>query len=145
MYSLLGAVRTAALILIVLAGLAFGLLSMVLPASAMPGLSRSWHFLVAGAVGVKRHYSGSRLRPGALLVSNHISWLDISVVGSRFPVVFLAKSEIAGWPILGWLVETAGTLFIDRGRGSQQALKELTDSLRGDQSVLIFPEGKTTD
>ena len=145
MYSLIGAVRIAVLLLIMLTGLVAGLLSIVLPASVMPRLSTFWHSLVIGAVGVKCHYSGSQFRSGALLVSNHISWLDISVIGSSFPVVFLANSEIAGWPILGWLIKKAGTLFIERGRGSQQALKELTDSLKGNRSVLIFPEGKTTD
>jgi len=78
-------------------------------------------------------------------VSNHISWLDISVIGSRFPVLFLANSEIASWPILGWLIRRTGTLFIERGKGAGEALKKLSDSLRGNRSVLIFPEGKTTD
>jgi 1-acyl-sn-glycerol-3-phosphate acyltransferase len=145
MYSLIGAARIIALIVIMLIGLVFGLLSMALPANVMPRLSTLWHSLVTSVVGVRCHYSGSRFRTGALLVSNHISWLDISVIGSRVFVVFLAKSEIAGWPILGWLVKMAGTLFIKRGEGSQQALKELTDSLHSNRSVLIFPEGKTTD
>ena len=133
------------LILIALTGLLAGAFSMVLQARAMSRLSILWHSLVVGTVGVKCHFSGSQFRSGALLASNHISWLDISVIGSRLPVLFLAKREIAGWPVLGWLVKKAGTLFIERGRGSQQALNELADSLKNDRSVLIFPEGKTTD
>ena len=79
------------------------------------------------------------------MVSNHISWLDIPVVGSRLPVVFLAKGEIASWPVLGFMTKTAGTLFIERGKGAQDARARLAESLSKKQSVLIFPEGTTTD
>ena len=53
-----------------------------------------------------------------LLVANHISWLDIFVVLASHPSVFVAKSEIRDWPLVGWLCARVGTLFIERGRRS---------------------------
>ncbi len=79
------------------------------------------------------------------MVSNHVSWLDISVIGSELPVIFLAKGEIARWPVLGFIIKTAGTLFIDRGKGAKDANARLSESLSKNRSVLIFPEGTTTD
>lgn len=82
---------------------------------------------------------------GALLVSNHISWLDTLVFGARWPVLFLAKSEVAAWPALGWLARRAGTLFIARGHGAEQATRDIGDALRRGRSVVLFAEGRTTD
>ena len=58
------------------------------------------------------------MRPGggAMLVMNHISWLDIYVVHSQRPARFIAKAEIARWPILGYLTDRTGTIFIERGK-----------------------------
>ncbi|MEN9911743.1 MAG: hypothetical protein RI956_187 [Pseudomonadota bacterium] len=83
----------------------------------------------------------------ALYVSNHISWLDILVIQSVAPVVFVAKSEIKSWPILGWLVTMADTCFINRSRRSTllKVHSTLTTYLQAGQSICIFPEGTTTD
>lgn len=80
-----------------------------------------------------------------LYVSNHISWSDIPVLGGMTPLRFLSKAEVARWPVIGWLAIQAGTLFIQRGGGKAgQARREITDTLRSGQSVLVFPEGTTT-
>ncbi len=83
----------------------------------------------------------------ALFVSNHVSWLDILVLQASAPVVFVAKSEIKSWPVLGWMVALAGTCFIHRER--RTALRgvhiALTAHLLAGQSVCIFPEGTTSD
>jgi 1-acyl-sn-glycerol-3-phosphate acyltransferase len=82
-----------------------------------------------------------------LVVSNHISWMDILALQAAVPVVFVAKSEIKSWPVLGWMVALAGTCFIDRSR--RTALRTvhatLTAHLLANQSICIFPEGTTTD
>lgn len=82
----------------------------------------------------------------ALYVSNHISWLDILSLQATAPVVFVAKSEIKHWPVLGWMVALAGTCFIERDR--RTALRgvhnTLTQHLQAGQSVCIFPEGTTS-
>ncbi|MDJ0832518.1 MAG: lysophospholipid acyltransferase family protein [Gammaproteobacteria bacterium] len=82
---------------------------------------------------------------GSLIVANHISWLDILVLGGLFNVRFLSKSEIRGWPFVGWLSAASGTLFIERGRGSEISNTLITEALRQGDNVLIFPEGTTTD
>lgn len=85
-------------------------------------------------------------REPALWVSNHVSWLDIPVLGSAARVFFLAKAEIENWPIFGKLAKGGGTLFIQRGSGDSIRIKEqITQFLKQDIPVLFFPEATTTD
>jgi len=81
----------------------------------------------------------------ALIVSNHISWLDIFVINALHPCRFVAKAEIRAWPVLGWLVAQAGTVFIARGnrRDLRHIFKGLVDALAQRQRVAFFPEGTT--
>ncbi len=82
----------------------------------------------------------------ALWASNHISWLDIPVVGSIIPTFFLSKAEIANWPVIGWLATTANTLFIERGSGDADAVsKQMAKFLADGYPVVFFPEATTTD
>ena len=78
---------------------------------------------------------------------NHISWFDIPALASQKPLHFLSKSEIKSWPLIGWLAEHAGTLYIERGASgaAQKSLNEITACLKQGYSVVIFPEGTTTD
>lgn len=81
-----------------------------------------------------------------LWVSNHISWLDIPVVGSVAPVFFLSKAEIGEWFIFGKLARAGGTLFIKRGAGDTGSVSDqIADFLKGGSSVVFFPEATTTD
>lgn len=85
-------------------------------------------------------------REPALWVSNHVSWLDIAVLGSGARVFFLAKAEIGKWPLLGKLAKGGGTLFIKRGSGDSIKIKEqITSFLKQDIPVLFFPEATTSD
>lgn len=85
-------------------------------------------------------------RKPALWVSNHISWLDIPVLGSAARVFFLAKAEIANWPCVGKLAKSGGTLFIQRGSGDSARVREqIAQFLQQDIPVLFFPEATTTD
>ena len=140
-----GIVKIFLLCLLVLAGLACSVLSVFLTYGFYQKIARIWHKGVVRAVGVQCEFSGAAPVSGVLVVSNHVSWLDISVVGSKLPVVFLAKGEIEDWPVLGFIIKTGGTLFIDRGKGAKDANARLSESLSKNQSVLIFPEGTTTD
>ena len=89
---------------------------------------------------------GTIPREPALWVSNHISWLDIAVLGSGARVFFLAKAEIEHWPILGNLAKGGGTLFIKRGSGDSVRIREqITEFLKQDIPVLFFPEATTTN
>jgi 1-acyl-sn-glycerol-3-phosphate acyltransferase len=81
-----------------------------------------------------------------LVVANHISWLDIFALNAHHPVRFVAKSEIASWPVLSQMVRGAGTLFIDRHRphDTHRVIQEIARVLGGGDVVAVFPEGTTT-
>ena len=81
-----------------------------------------------------------------LWVSNHVSWTDIALLGQLTPLSFLSKAEVRGWPVAGWLAAKAGSLFIRRGAGDSQMIREqMTRHLQHPLSLLMFPEGTTTD
>lgn len=80
-----------------------------------------------------------------LWASNHISWLDIPVVGSVSPCFFLSKAEIANWPVVGKLAKAAGTLFIERGSGDVGSVgNQIANFMQDGSSVVFFPEATTT-
>ena len=80
-----------------------------------------------------------------LLVSNHISWLDIHVINAFKPVRFVAKSEVRRWPIFGWMAQQLGTVFIrrDSARHARQVVDQMAEVLKV-ESICIFPEGTST-
>jgi lyso-ornithine lipid O-acyltransferase len=84
--------------------------------------------------------------PG-LLVSNHLSYLDIMVYAAARPLLFVAKSEVRHWPLVGILAGLGGTIFVERERSLQvgQAARQIEQSLREGVPVLLFPEGTSSD
>jgi 1-acyl-sn-glycerol-3-phosphate acyltransferase len=82
-----------------------------------------------------------------LIVSNHLSWLDIVVMGSAFPVSFIAKSEVGTWPIIGTFARMQRTVFIDRTRrtATRETHAEMTERLAGGDPLILFAEGTTSD
>ena len=82
-----------------------------------------------------------------LLVANHISWLDIFVLNAHRPARFVAKSELAGWPLAGRLIRGAGTIFVDRERrhDTRRVNHHAAQALAAGDVVAVFPEGTTTD
>lgn len=82
-----------------------------------------------------------------LLVANHISFLDIFVINALLPTGFVAKDDIANWPLIGWLSRRNETVFIARGsrKAAQQTRQQMLDVLDRGRRLAIFPEGTTTD
>ncbi|MCC6074608.1 lysophospholipid acyltransferase family protein [Pseudomonas sp. GCM10022188] len=81
-----------------------------------------------------------------LWLANHVSWVDIAMLGALRPLSFLAKAEVRGWPLAGWLAQQAGTLFIRRGAGEAGDLGgQLAERLRLGSHLVIFPEGTSSD
>jgi 1-acyl-sn-glycerol-3-phosphate acyltransferase len=87
-----------------------------------------------------------RSRP-VLYVSNHVSWVDIVVIGSIGPVAFVAKSEVRKWPLIGITAKIQRTVFVDRARRHQAAgaIGEIIKRLAGGTSVVLFAEGTSSD
>ncbi|RXZ33710.1 1-acyl-sn-glycerol-3-phosphate acyltransferase [Oxalobacteraceae bacterium CAVE-383] len=86
-------------------------------------------------------------RGQALMVANHISWLDIFVINSLEPCRFVAKSDIRGWPLVGWLCAKTGTIFISRGRPRdvRAIYQGLVASIKAGDRIAFFPEGTTAE
>jgi 1-acyl-sn-glycerol-3-phosphate acyltransferase len=109
-------------------------------------LIRRWSARLLGICRVRlERVAGEDSLAHALIVANHISWLDIFVINAVHPCRFVAKAEIRAWPVLGWLVAQAGTVFIARGnrRDLRHIFKGLVDALAERRRVAFFPEGTT--
>lgn len=98
-------------------------------------------------LGVRLQATGATVRPDALLVSNHVSWLDIFVINALAPSAFVSKAEVRNWPVIGWLAARNDTVFLRRGsRGHSRIINaEIGALLDGGRNVAVFPEGTTTD
>ncbi len=83
----------------------------------------------------------------SLLVSNHQSYLDILIIAAHCPTLFVAKSEVSRWPLLGWLAALGGTIFIERANthSNVRAAYRVSRALRQGVNVLVFPEGTTSN
>jgi len=82
-----------------------------------------------------------------IIVANHTSWLDIIIISSFLPVVFVAKHEVASWPFFGWLAQLQRSIFVNRGRRQQvhETINSIAEALIAGEVVGIFPEGTSTD
>ncbi len=80
-----------------------------------------------------------------LIVSNHVSWLDIFLLNSLQPCHFVAKADIRNWPMIGWMSDKAGTIFLARGkqREVRRIYEGLVHQIRDGKRIAFFPEGTT--
>jgi 1-acyl-sn-glycerol-3-phosphate acyltransferase len=110
-------------------------------------IPRLYHGMCRRIFGVRVAVSGrlSDARP-TLFVSNHVSYLDIMVLGSLVGGSFVAKAEIAGWPVFGWLAKLQRSVFVDRQRASTASQGGLIRKrLNAGDSLILFPEGTSGD
>lgn len=114
---------------------------------ALQGFARHWFRLVQRTFGVRQSVSGTPIEGPALVAANHVSWLDIVVLGTHLGACFVSKSEVANWPVIGWLARRGGTLFIHRGRhdSAERIAHDMTARLVRGERLLFFPEGTTSD
>ena len=110
-------------------------------------LKASWAAALLDALGVEVEADLTHAVPGALLVANHISWIDIYVINSALPAAFVSKEEVRHWPLIGWLAAKNDTIFLRRGsRGHAKVINEqVAEVLDKGKHVAVFPEGTTTD
>ncbi|MBU3609293.1 1-acyl-sn-glycerol-3-phosphate acyltransferase [Polynucleobacter wuianus] len=107
-----------------------------------------WSKRLLEIFGIKLIISNPNILPdhSYLLSSNHISWMDIHAINAFKPIRFVAKSEVANWPIFGWMAKQLGTVFIrrDSSRHAHFVVGEMSEVLKS-ESICIFPEGTSTN
>jgi 1-acyl-sn-glycerol-3-phosphate acyltransferase len=108
---------------------------------------RRWSRRLLHLMNIDIRIAGALAHPNVLVVANHVSWLDIFALHAVGPVRFIAKAEIARWPLAGRLVRGVGTLFIERARrrDTHRVNTEVAQALADGDIVAVFPEGTTTD
>jgi 1-acyl-sn-glycerol-3-phosphate acyltransferase len=106
-----------------------------------------WSGRMIDLLGVKLTVTGQAHAGAKLIVANHISWLDIVTLNSVEPSRFVSKAEVGQWPVVGKLVDAAGTLYLvrERRRDAARVLGLMAQALRDGATVAVFPEGTTGD
>jgi 1-acyl-sn-glycerol-3-phosphate acyltransferase len=147
MRSLLAAWRLLRAVLHVLHGMLVMTRFPQLSAAARHERIRWWSAGLLRAVGMTVEVSGVAPRPGAtLVVANHVSWIDIAAIHAAAPHArFVSKADVLAWPLLGWLIKNAGTLFIERERkrDAVRVVHAMAEALQAGDTVAVFPEGTT--
>ncbi|MFN3785403.1 MAG: lysophospholipid acyltransferase family protein [Thiothrix sp.] len=123
-----------------------GLLRMSFDTPLYQRVTQWWLRQIPRILGVRVNVYGEPAATPVLMVANHISWLDIALLGGYSQPRFLSKQEVRTWPVVGWLAATSGTLFITRGKAgaAAQAAATIGEALQAGRTVLLFPEGTTT-
>jgi len=107
-----------------------------------------YHRQVCKLVGIRLTVDGQIAESqGVLIVSNHVSWLDITVLSAVAPVSFVAKQEVSTWPFVKWLAKLQRSVFVDRERRSEVGTKanEILNRLEAGDHVVLFAEGTSSD
>lgn len=128
--------------------LPFQLIAMALRLPIQKSIPHFYHRMLCKVIGVRIREVGHRAPDIPLLIlSNHASWLDILIIGAVTQTVFVAKKEVAGWPVFGWLAKLQRTVFIDRERRHRTgaATQEIAERLLGGDAVVLFAEGTSSD
>jgi len=117
----------------------------------LPGwgaISNNYYRVLRRVLGVKLRVVGQPVRDRPVLfVSNHVSWVDIIVIGSIMPIAYIAKREVRDWPLVGITAKLQRTVFVDRTRRHQtaEAVADIVRTLNGGTSVVLFAEGTSSD
>jgi lyso-ornithine lipid O-acyltransferase len=111
-------------------------------------LPRTWHRIACYLLGIRiRQHGRLESRRPLMLAANHASWKDILVLGAVADVVFIAKAEVAGWPVFGLLAKLQKTIFVvrEQKRKAGEQVNEIAERLAAREVVVLFPEGTTSD
>lgn len=127
-------------------GILFTFLSPRLAARWRSFILKTWSRGLLLIGGVRRHTVGDPPEAPFFLVSNHLSYVDVAVLGSLVGGVFVAKAELSDWPAVGFLCRSVETIFIDREmrREIPEVMREIERQLGHGQSVILFAEGTSS-
>lgn len=139
-------IKLLGVILVLLAGFVAAAFFPLLPRAARLAITQAWSRVLLAVLGVRLEIEGEACEGPALIVANHVSWLDVLAISALRPSLFVCKSEIAAWPALGWLLGRADTIFMRRGSAvaASQAVVVASHQLKT-ASVAVFPEGTSTE
>jgi len=136
------------LALVTLILLPFQLLGLAFDWKIRRTIPRIWHRCACWLLGIRIHVHGhlERRRP-LMLASNHVSWKDILVLGAVADVVYIAKAEVANWPVFGTLAKLQKSIFVVREekRRTGEQVNEIAQRMTAGEIVVLFPEGTTSD
>lgn len=144
--------RAAWRLLRVLGHVIVGLAVLALLFPRRDAVGRQWHIQRWSAgllrcLGLHlRVHQQAAVPPACLVVCNHVSWLDIACVHAALPQArFVSKADVRHWPLIGWMVAAAGTLFIEREkkRDALRVVHHCAEALKAGDTVAVFPEGTT--
>lgn len=139
---------TLALLLLTLVLLPFQLAGILFNSRLQRIVPHLYHRAVCAIIGIRIQEIGQRSTDQPLLIlSNHVSWLDIIVITAVAPVVFVAKHEVASWPVFGWLAKLQRTIFIERERRQKtgEVAREMGNRLSDGDTVVLFAEGTSSN
>ncbi len=107
---------------------------------------RMWTRGLLAIFGIRVRELGTPPALPAFFVANHLSWVDILVLGARLGPTFVAKQEISAWPVLGHLATATGAIFVDRGRRRDvlRVLREIDRAVEEGATIVLFPEGTSS-
>lgn len=109
-------------------------------------LFRLWARRIAWTLGMRVQVEGRPPRAPFFLVSNHLSYVDVVLLASRLECSFVARSDVAGWPVVGALCRAANTVFVDRSlkRDVPRVIEQIRGAMERGVGVVVFPEGTSS-
>lgn len=111
----------------------------------MPRISTWWYRRLLTILNIKLEVSGERPRQTVLVIANHVSWMDIIVLGSLLDAAFVSKAEVNKWPVLGTIARAIGTVFLPRGGfKTTEVAARIAERLRQRRNVVLFPQATTS-
>ncbi|MFZ5511360.1 MAG: lysophospholipid acyltransferase family protein, partial [Pseudomonadota bacterium] len=119
----------------------------LVPPTWRRALKQRWSRQLLGMLGVRLSVNGTVPEGAALVVANHVSWLDIFALNAVLPLGFVCKEDVRGWPLIGWLCARTETVFIERGScaAARRTAETIAARLHENHVVGVFPEGTTGD
>ena len=147
MSSILASVRIVLLALFTLLLVPIQLVLLAAAPKRADRLAYLWHFASRWVLGVQVTIEGTPQPGPVLYLSNHVSWLDIVILSRAAPLSFVAKADVATWPVFSWLAKWQRTIFVERDRRSKTgiAVGAMADRLEGRDALVLFPEGTSSE
>lgn len=147
MSSLLAGIRIVLLALFTLQLLPFHLVFLAFAPKRANQSAYLWHFVSRWVAGVRVTIKGTPQPGPVLYLCNHVSWMDILILSQAGPLSFVAKADVAKWPVFSWLAKWQRTIFVERDKRSKTgiAVGAMAERLESRDALVLFPEGTSSE